>query len=72
MKGHVMKNEKSRLAYNTPELNVMKLKMETEFLTATSMMRKESIQSNIADFDGTVAAPFDKDNDGDGDITLIL
>jgi hypothetical protein len=45
--------------------------METEFLTATSMMRGSNrLQSNIVEFTDTPAP--DLEGKGNGDITLIL
>jgi hypothetical protein len=73
MKGNVMKREKSKLAYETPELTVTKVKMETEFLIATSMMTgSKRMQATIVDFDSSEDAPDFNGSSEDGDITLTL
>jgi hypothetical protein len=67
-----MKEKEKRLPYDKPELTVIKVKMETEFLTATSMMNgRNRMQSTIEGFDDTTPAP-DFNGTEEGDISLIL
>jgi hypothetical protein len=67
-----MKKKKSKLAYEAPELTVTKLKMESVFLVATSMMNGGSrIKATIEEFDSTVDAPDFNGSTEEGDITLI-
>jgi hypothetical protein len=66
MKGNVMKEKKSKLSYETPELTVTKVKMESVFLAESMMTGDSRIQANIK--------PFEEDTppDNNGDITLNL
>jgi hypothetical protein len=67
-----MKEKENKLPYDRPDLTVIKVKMETEFLTATSMMSgRNRMQSTIEGFDDTTPAP-DFNGTDDGDINLIL
>jgi hypothetical protein len=67
-----MNKKKSKLAYEPPELTVTKVKMETGFLIATSMMNGGSrIKATIEGFDSTVDAPDFNGSNEEGDITII-
>jgi hypothetical protein len=57
MKGNVMKEKKSKLHYETPELTVTKVKMETEFLAAVSMYHAAAPRAEIEPFTTDATAP---------------